>query len=129
MEDINRDNDAIDTAFDNHERDSTAHFTPSEHQLFSNRFYFSEYFGTNAASKTITLGIKPKFVIVFPIDDSLGENEGSTFVSHFGFAYTGSESMGVSISGNTVTVKTLVDMHRPTYLNNLGVTYCIAAFA
>lgn len=129
MEDINRDNEAIDIAFIDHESNMTSHLTPAEHALFSNRFYFSEYFGTDAVSKTITLGIKPKFVIVFPLDDALAENDGETFVSHMGFAYTGADSIGVSISGNTVTVKTVLDTYRPVYLNKLGVTYCIAAFA
>lgn len=129
MEDINRDNDAIDAAFGSHERDMTSHLSPAEHSLFSNRFYFAEYFGTNDLSASITLAVKPKFVIVFPLDHAVGEVSGDKFVSFIGFAYSGADSIGVSISGNTVTVKTVTDTYRPVYLNRLGITYCIAAFA
>lgn len=128
MEDVNRDNLLIDTAINNHVVDKVAHLTSEEHEKLTKRIMFTEYFGNNAPTKDFNVGIKPIFVIVFAISRPLCEHSGEKVISYFGMASSNSESSGISISGNVVTVKNTEDAS-PVSLNKVGTTYCIAAFA
>lgn len=128
MEDVNRDNLLIDTVISAHIGDMVPHLTLDEHEKLTKRIMFTEYFGNNAPSKDFNVGIKPIFVIVFAISRPLCEYAGEKVISYFGMASSNSESSGISISGNVVTVKNSEDPS-PVSLNKVGTTYCIAAFA
>lgn len=128
MEDVNRDNLLIDTTVSNHIGDMVSHLNSDEHEKFSKRIVFTEYFGNNAPSKDFTFSIKPIFAIAFAIGRPLCEYSGEKVTTYFGIASNNSGSSGISISGNTVTIKNTEDAS-PVSLNKVGITYCIAAFA
>lgn len=128
MEDVNRDNMLIDSVVSAHIGDMVPHLTLEEHQKFTKRIVFTEYFGNNNPTKDFTFSINPTFAIVFAVDRPLSEMAGEKVASFFGMASNHAGSLGVSISGNAVTVKNSNDPD-PIYLNKVGVTYCIAAFS
>lgn len=128
MEDMNRDNLFIDAIVSAHIGDTVPHLTLGEHEKLTKRIVFSEYFGTNAPSNSFTLDINPIFVIVFAVSRPLCEYSSDKVISYFSMASSTAASAGISISGNTVTVKNSEDVS-PVSLNKVGITYCIAAFA
>lgn len=128
MEDVNRDNLLVDTVVSSHIGDMVPHLTLEEHEKFTKRIVFTEYFGNNNPTKDFTFSIKPSFAIVFAVDRQLSEIVGEKVASFFGMASNHVGSLGVSISGNTVTVENTSDPY-PIYLNKVGITYCIAAFS
>ncbi len=128
MEDMNRDNLFIDAVVSAHIGDEVPHLTFGEHEKLTKRIVFSEYFGTNAPSNSFTLDINPIFVIVFAVSRPLCEYSSGNVISYFSMASSTTASPGISISGNTVTVKNSEDVS-PVSLNKVGITYCIAAFA
>lgn len=128
MEDVNRDNLLIDAIVSAHIGDEVYHLTLGEHEKLTKRIVFSEYFGNNAPSKDYTLDIRPIFAVVFAVSRPLCEYSGGQVISYFSMASSSTPSSGVSISGNTVTVKNSEDAS-PVALNKVGITYCIAAFA
>lgn len=128
MEDVNRDNLLIDALVSAHIGDMVPHLTLDEHEKLTKRIVFTEYFGNNAPSRDYTLSIKPIFAIAFAVSHPLCEYSGEKVTSYFGIASSSSGSSGISISGNIVTVKNTEDSS-PVFLNKVGITYCIAAFA
>lgn len=128
MEDVNRDNLLVDQVVSGHIGDMVAHLTSAEHDKITKRIAFSEYFGTNASSKSIAMEINPIFAVVFATSRPLCEYSSGKVISYFSMASASMPSSGVSISGNTITVKNTEDPS-PVSLNTVGITYCIAAFA
>ncbi len=65
MEDFNGDNLLLDQAIAQHVAAENEHVTPQEKAFVAQPFYLGSYVGNDAAKRSITLGFRPRFVLVF----------------------------------------------------------------
>lgn len=132
-EDFNGDNLIIDEVVGNHVGNDDIHVTADEKELWNASFIVGQYFGSGASSRTINIGFKPKFAIIFSISRPLMMYNSSTTKNHIysAFVSPGYNSLGISSADNGFSV---TQSDAATYsnccpnLNESSYTYCYIAF-
>ena len=125
------DNGIIDRVLGNHVNDTDAHMTQQEKTKALQPYTSAVYAGSGAASRTIEIGFRPGFAIVYkknapPIEYS----NGVTIVNSAICCYAQGSSSGVGVSSNGVTVtqqSTAQDGVR-VCLNEEDCQYAVIAF-
>lgn len=115
-----------------HIRDTDIHITAQERDNWNNRLVVGQYFGTGNSTKSVNLGFKPVFLLVFSHSDPLSSYSQSTLKTEnfFAFMIGNNHSHGVeptsngfkALNGSTYEISSAVP-----YLNKLGVTYSFIA--
>ncbi len=116
-----------------HITDSTIHMTAAERDKIDVPFIIGSYFGTGAASRTISIGFRPSLVIAFgnQLPHAYADfNEQKTYVM-FGIAANEAESMGITLTASGFKLTSGSDYqlrNAVPFLNQLGTTYQYIAF-
>lgn len=109
------------------------HLSEKEKECLTSPYVHGSYFGTGEASRTISLGFRPKLVIVTANGLPMlyyNKNEGVNYTLS-GVAFEGGQSIGVKLTNNGFEVRTGDSISaRNSYplLNEPGTTYVYAAF-
>ncbi len=126
------DNQRIDEAIRTHVLDSAKHCTTEEKNKLENPYVMQSYGGTGTATKTITLTIEPRFIIVFMKNSAPMETDssGNILVNQCFTAKSNGGMGGAVISGSEITVnQSQTATNGLMYnLNKLNGQYCIVAF-
>lgn len=96
-------------SFENHElfcgshiHNTDIHVTPEDKSLWTNPFVTGSYSGNGAATRSINLGYKPRFIFVYEEDSPPSVRDSSTGYQNCFYAYAavGSPSLGAEITDN-----------------------------
>ncbi|MBQ9680457.1 MAG: hypothetical protein IJV48_07245 [Ruminococcus sp.] len=125
------DNTIIDTQLGGHIADSAIHLNAEERAKLTEPFTFALYAGSGETTRTISLGFRPKFAIVFKRNVPPVVYSGGVNIVNAGYAcYGHGSSTGLSVTGTGVTVSeaaAATDGVRVS-LNESGSQYTIVAF-
>lgn len=134
--DFNYDNSVIDEAMKNHNDNSDVHLRNGERDIWNSPYYMGVYYGTGgSAERTIATGcpFQPRFGIIFAngTAPAVTNFSGSANSNYFALVSSRANTIGASVSGNNLLVKSSaapsVSNEYPN-LNASGYTYCYILF-
>lgn len=112
-----------------HIRDKVVHVTEQDKMNWNNPLTVGYYLGNGSSSKSVSIGFKPRFVVVFCQDypSTTIDFSSSSAKSYLSVAVTDANSNGVQITstGFRVTKKAVGSI--TSDLNEIGVNYCYIA--
>lgn len=125
------DNQIIDSVLGGHIADNTAHMTAAEKSRLSEPYVLRLYAGNGEASRSIDIGFKPNFVIVYrrgvsPVRLDNGITEVNSAVAAYGFG--GTTGLILSQSGFSVSQTAVNSDGVKVNLNENGVQYTAIIF-
>ncbi len=113
----------------NHIRNNEIHVTSAEKDKWNEPFSMGAFFGTGATSRSINLGFRPKFLMVFAseyptvfVDFSLQKS-----MPYFAVAFDGYASQGIAINENGFRVFRTNYENSAANFNESGTGYCYIA--
>ncbi len=132
--DFNADNAIIDSTFAEH-FDDACHITGAERTKWNSPYFFGTYYGDGSLTRSIDTQcpFTPTWGIVFKGNAMPATTDFSTTrnFNNFGIVSVRSSTLGVSISGSTLTVKqsgTAIVSNEYASFNAVGETYCYILF-
>lgn len=125
------DNSIIDSALGGHLADTTLHMSSAEKTKALEPFESFIYSGNGDASRTISTGFRPSFVIVYkrgaaPVEYTGGVNVVNSACAFYG--HGGTAGLSVSSSGAVVTQQSAASDGKRLSLNETDCQYTLIAF-
>lgn len=100
------DNNIIDSVVSGHINNTAVHITAEEKSMLKNQIILYQYFGTGTATQDVEFTFSPKAVICYCSGEPLCKVSSSEInMVYSGIATSNGTSGGITLSGNTVTVR------------------------
>ncbi len=135
MADFNVDNEIIDATIGNHVADNVSHVSQQDRNRWDKLIHFQPFYGTGTATQAVTLtcDFSPRMCIVFAFNNMPGLTDFSnkSHYNYFGIATTSGSSLGLTLSGKTLTAtQSSVPVASTEFrqYNEKGVSYLAVAF-
>lgn len=125
------DNGIIDSVLGGHVADTDIHLTAAEKEQALAPYASFMYAGDGQATRTVYLGFRPKFVIVYRRDTApVGNSSGVAVVNtgFCGYGIGGTAGVSVASTGVTVTQHASASDGKRVCLNESGAQYTVIAF-
>ena len=112
-----------------HVTNEAIHVTAEDKEYWNNPLQIGFYSGTGASTRTISIGYKPKLVIVFCTENPFMtlDFSQSTANSQLGVAVENYGTLGISLSSQGFKLSTSTLGAVTSSFNTVGYTYCYIA--
>lgn len=113
-----------------HIRNDVIHVTAEDKEKWNTPVEVGFYIGNSSSSKTVSLGYKPKFVILMAAEKPAVTVDftSSSAKSYFAIASEAAQSQGITLSASGFKVQTNTTNGVTSELNSIGMTYIYLAW-
>lgn len=113
-----------------HIRNNVIHVTAEDKEKWNTPVEVGFYIGNSSSSKTVSLGYKPKFVILMAAEKPAVTVDftSSSAKSYFAIASEAAQSQGITLSASGFKVQTNTTNGVTSELNSIGMTYIYLAW-